>query len=258
MCHETDARPPLPPIRGGAVDAREVELTSADGTRFAAHLSIAADPGGPGIVIMPDVRGLHPFYEDLANRLAEAGVHALALDLYARTAGPGRRGADFEFMPHVEQTEHPTIAADVRAAVEAMRTAEFGAAERVYTMGFCFGGRASFVQAGEGHRPGRRHRLLWLRVRARAARACRSRSSGCPRSSARCSACSAALTRGSPPTASPPSTSALTGAGIDHELITYPGAPHSFFDRIRRRPCRGRAGRVAPGARLRRESPSPG
>ena len=151
MCHETDARPPLPPIRGGAIDAREASLTAADGTRFAAHLAVAATPGGPGIVIIPDVRGLHPFYEDLANRLAEAGVHAIALDLYARTAGPGRRGADFEFMPHVNATAHATISQDVRAGVETLRTPEFGGAERIFTMGFCFGGRASFVQAAERH-----------------------------------------------------------------------------------------------------------
>ena len=32
MCFDDDARPPLPPIRGGAIDARDVRLTSADGT----------------------------------------------------------------------------------------------------------------------------------------------------------------------------------------------------------------------------------
>ena len=25
---------------------------------------------------------------------------------------------------------------------------------------------------------------------------------------------------------------ALTAAGVEHELVTYPGAPHSFFDRL--------------------------
>jgi carboxymethylenebutenolidase len=25
---------------------------------------------------------------------------------------------------------------------------------------------------------------------------------------------------------------ALAGASVDHELVTYPGAPHSFFDRL--------------------------
>ena len=26
---------------------------------------------------------------------------------------------------------------------------------------------------------------------------------------------------------------ALAAAGVEHELVTYPGAPHSFFDRLR-------------------------
>jgi carboxymethylenebutenolidase len=230
MCHQTDARPPLPPIRGGAIDAREVELTSADGTHFAGHLALAASPGGAGIVIIPDVRGLHPFYEDLANRLAEAGVHALAIDLYARTAGPGRRGADFEFMPHVEQTTHPTIASDVRAAVEAMRATGFGGAERVYTMGFCFGGRASFVQAGEGH--GLAGVIGFYGSVAGPGRA------GLPEPVARVPAFECpvlGLFGGADAGITPASIAAfdeaLTAASIDHDLITYPGAPHSFFDR---------------------------
>ena len=160
MCHETDSLPPLPPIRGGAVDASEVSLTSADGTAFAGYLARAEAPGGPGIVVIPDVRGLHPFYLELARRLAEAGVHAVALDLYARTAGPGLRGADFEYMPHVNATERVTIRADVAAGIAALRDATGAAAERVYVMGFCFGGRAAFAQGRRGSRAGRGHRLL--------------------------------------------------------------------------------------------------
>lgn len=230
MCHSSDARPPLPPIRGGAIDARDLELTSADGTRFAAHATVAATPGGPGIVILPDVRGLHPFYEDLANRLAEAGVHALALDLYARTAGPGHRGADFEFMPHVERTEHATISADVRAAVEAIRTPELGAAERVYTMGFCFGGRASLVQGAEGHGlagvigfygsvagPGRAGLPAPIDLAA---------SFECP-----VLGLFGGADHGIPADSVAGFGAALDEAGIANQLITYPGAPHSFFDR---------------------------
>ena len=230
MCHPTDARPPLPPIRGGAIDARDLELISADDTRFAAHAAVAAAPGGPGIVILPDVRGLHPFYEDLTNRLGEAGVHALALDLYARTAGPGHRGADFEFMPHVERAQHETISADVRAAVEAMRTPELGAVERVYTMGFCFGGRASFVQAGEGH--GLAGVIGFYGSVAGPGRA------GLPEPVARVPAfrCPVlGLFGGADEGITPESITAfdeaLKVAGIDHELATYLGAPHSFFDR---------------------------
>ena len=230
MCHSTDARPPLPPVSGGAIDARDLELTSADGTRFAAHMVCAATPGGPGIVIIPDVRGLHPFYEDLANRLGEAGVHALAVDLYARTAGPGRRGPEFEYMPHVEQARAATIAADVRAAVDALRSPDGCAAERIYVMGFCFGGRAAFVQAGEGHGlagvigfygpptgPGRAE--LPAPVERAAA-------FECP-----VLGLFGGADRGIPPESVAAFDAALTTAGIEHRLISYPGAPHSFFDR---------------------------
>jgi hypothetical protein len=40
--------------------------------------------------------GLHPFYEELVVRFGDAGVHALALDYYGRTAGTGSRGGDFD------------------------------------------------------------------------------------------------------------------------------------------------------------------
>ena len=93
MCYDADARPPLPPIRGAALDAGELTLTASDGTQVAAYAARAGAPSGAGIVILPDVRGLHPFFEELALRFAEAGVDAIAIDYFSRTAGTGRRGA---------------------------------------------------------------------------------------------------------------------------------------------------------------------
>ena len=106
MCYDVDAHPPLPPIRGAALDAGDLTLISADGTPVAAYGARAAQPGGAGIAVLPDVRGLHPFYEELALRFAEAGVQAIAIDYFSRTAGTGRRGADFDYMPHVSQARH--------------------------------------------------------------------------------------------------------------------------------------------------------
>jgi carboxymethylenebutenolidase len=63
MCFDTDARPPLPPIRGASIDAGPRTLTSRDGTAIAAYAARAERPSGAGIVIIPDVRGLHPYYE---------------------------------------------------------------------------------------------------------------------------------------------------------------------------------------------------
>ena len=119
MCHEPDARTPLPPISGASDLARsaDIVLRSSDGTEFAAFEAMTSHDAAPGIVILPDVRGLHPFYRDLAMRSAEAGMHAIAIDYFGRTAGPAKRRDDFEYMPHVEQTAEETVQADVRAAV---------------------------------------------------------------------------------------------------------------------------------------------
>src|SRR3990170_7654578 len=74
VCYPPSSRPPLPPddlirtISGGAGGHDEI-LTSEDGARFRAYVATAAE-GEQGIVICPDVRGLIPFYEELAERFA--------------------------------------------------------------------------------------------------------------------------------------------------------------------------------------------
>ncbi len=42
MCFDEDARPPIPPIAGGAVDAERLHLTAVDGNRFVAFSARAA------------------------------------------------------------------------------------------------------------------------------------------------------------------------------------------------------------------------
>ncbi len=148
MCYSDDARPPFPPvIAGGAADAGDLVLRSADGTEFAAYHARASQPSGAGIVILPDVRGLHDFYRELARRFAEAGIHAIAIDYFARTAGHGPRDESFEYRPHVDQARPETVDADARAAMEYLRSADGGGAERVFTVGFCWGGSNSWRQS---------------------------------------------------------------------------------------------------------------
>src|SRR6266511_697316 len=150
MCHPPGARPPdvpadLLPISGGAA-GEDVILTSEDATRFRAHLAKAGE-GDSGVVIAPDVRGLHPFYEELAERFASAGVHAIALDYFGRTAGTTRRGDDFEFREHVAKAKTTTIQADVASAIGHLRGATD--ARRIFVLGFCMGGRQAFFASAE-------------------------------------------------------------------------------------------------------------
>jgi carboxymethylenebutenolidase len=98
MCFDFDARPPdlpedlaIAPLAGGAA-AELLELASADGTHFSAALAESPEASEPTVVILPDVRGLYRFYVELAERFAQAGHHAIAIDYFGRTAGTGERG----------------------------------------------------------------------------------------------------------------------------------------------------------------------
>ena len=104
MCFELDSSPPIPAISGAAVSHRELELEAADGNRFAAFAAEPDEPTGGCVVILPDVRGLYRFYEELALRFAERGHWAIAIDYFGRTAGVGTRDEDFEYREHVAQT----------------------------------------------------------------------------------------------------------------------------------------------------------
>src|SRR3954464_9610968 len=118
MCFDADSEPPIPRIAGAAVSHDELTLTSADGSELAAFLAMPDQNGRAGVVILPDVRGLYRFYEELALRFAERGYAAIAIDYFGRTAGAAKRDEHFEYMPHVEQTTDDDVQADTRAAVE--------------------------------------------------------------------------------------------------------------------------------------------
>jgi carboxymethylenebutenolidase len=222
VCYSDAARVPLPPVSGAAANQGDLVLTSSDGTKFAAYFARAEKPTGAGMVVMPDVRGLHQFYKELAQRFAEAGIDAVAIDYFGRTAGIGDRSDAFEYGPHLEKTTPESIAADVTAAVAYLKTKEGGAVHSVFTVGFCFGGSSSWNQSalqpalngaiGFYGRPSRsepfiakmKAPLLLLIAGADAA---------------------------TPTEAFQAFDKELTQARVAHEMHVYEGAPHSFFDR---------------------------
>lgn len=232
MCYEPSARPPLPPIAGGAhaISTEDLILQAADGNRFNAFGAATTDPDAPGIVILPDVRGLHPFYRDLAVRFAETGVHATAIDYFGRTAGVEERGEDFDFMHHRSQTNPDTIALDVAAAVAHTRSPTGGGADRVFTVGFCFGGRNSFNQAARGHGLAGVIGFYGIPQRTEPSDA------NAPILLARDYECPVlGLFGGADRVISGDDVNrfreALDDAAVPNELVVYGGAPHSFFDR---------------------------
>lgn len=230
MCFDRNSSPPILAGDHAIASAGRATLESSDGTRFGAFEATPEGEAIATVLVLPDVRGLHPYYEELVRRFAEAGVHAVAIDLYARTAGTSKRAADFEYEPHVKQLDGDALGADVAAAVDALRSPDGGEPERLYTIGFCIGGRVSLLQAASGlglagvigcypwpvgpHRSG---------LPAPADEAPRF---GCP-----------VLTiyggadAGIPAEARDAFARALAAAGVEHRSVVYEDAPHSFFDR---------------------------
>lgn len=146
MCHSDDSRPPSAPTAVPVASSADLVLTAADGNQVLAHEARPTVPSGAGIVVMPDVRGLHEFYKALASRFAEVGVEAVAIDYFGRTAPDDDRSEAFAFMPHVERTTPGGVAADVQAGVAHVRG---HGASTVYTVGFCFGGGYSWRQSAD-------------------------------------------------------------------------------------------------------------
>jgi carboxymethylenebutenolidase len=222
MCYSDDARPPLPPISGAAADHGDTVLTSPDGNKFAAHFARASKPTGAGMVVMPDVRGLHHFYKELAERFAEAGIDAVAIDYFGRTAGIGDRSDSFEYQPHLEKVTQEEIATDVGTASDYLRSKDGGSVKALFTVGFCFGGSSSWAQSAfhpdlngcigfygrpvrvEPYIPKMKVPLLLLIAGADAATS---------------------------PEQNRAFLKELSAAHVPHDSHVFEGAPHSFFDR---------------------------
>jgi len=231
MCVDNDSRPPIRPIAGGSAGSRDLRLSSSDGTRFMAHAARAGKPTGAGMVVIPDVRGLHPYYKELADRFAEVGIDAVAIDFFARTAPSDDRGESFDFMSHVPQTKPDALQADIASAVAYLKSKDGGEARSIFSVGFCFGGALSYLQAASG--------LGYSGVIA---------FYGWPLGLSRwpdrpkpidavsryqCGVLSlfGGADQGIPQNTVDEFNAACRKAGVKHEPTVYPGAPHSFFDR---------------------------
>ena len=227
MCVAADGQPPIVLDANGPT-GRRTEMLSADGTRFAAFGVATPSPGtGTGVVVLPDVRGLFAFYERLAEGFAAAGLDAIAIDYFGRTAQDQTRSEDWDFRPHVEATRPEQVREDVATAVDRLRMTR--AVERVYTVGFCFGGGHSFAQAASGlglsgvigfYGPPRARRENFASPIDLVDRF------ECP-----VLGIFGGADESIPPEQIADFDRALSAEGVDHELHTYPGAPHSFFDR---------------------------
>lgn len=229
MCFDADAAPPIAPIHGGSIEHRDLELTAADGNTFMAFEAVGDDNAAPAVVVLPDVRGLYRFYEELALRFAENGFDSVAIDYFGRTAGMAKREAEWEFRPHVQSTTIDGIKADVEAAVSHLRVHD---AERpVFVVGFCFGGSNAWHMAASDLGLAGAVGFYGHPDRPDFPQGAPSILSRVPDFSCPILALQGGDDPGIPVDVDELFQETLAAAERPGEVVIYEGAPHSFFDR---------------------------
>jgi len=100
----------------------------------------------PGLVLIPDVRGLGEHYRDVARRFAAEGFFTLAVDLYSREGAPDLpdMAAVFRWMRALPDRR---VLADLGAAVEHVAGRPEVRADAIGISGFCMGGQYALMAA---------------------------------------------------------------------------------------------------------------
>lgn len=225
MCYDSNARPPDPPGERRAAAGRNLVLRCADENVYSAYLAEPTGAFTAQVLIYPDIRGLHQFYKDLALRFAEVGIRALAIDYFGRSAGVSERGDDFDFQPHVAQMDFTPFMLDVDAALNFLRS---DSDAKIFIVGFCIGGTLALSSGtqnldvaglipfysgikrkfGEGTILETAHSVKYPVL-----------------------GLYGGADQGIPLEAIQTLDTELDKAGVEHKLVVYENAPHSFFDR---------------------------
>jgi carboxymethylenebutenolidase len=102
-----------------------------------------------GVVVIQEAFGVNHHIEDVTRRFAAAGYHAVAPHLFHRAGGGTVDYTDFpSVMPKFKGLTDETVLADFDAAQELLTGAGV-AGSGIGVVGFCFGGRVTFLVALE-------------------------------------------------------------------------------------------------------------
>jgi carboxymethylenebutenolidase len=128
------------------VDSGDLEFDRGS-ERLRGHLAVPSDGAQvPGIVLIPDVHGLSPFYREMAGRFATEGFAVLAVDLYVREGAPKLADAA-EAMRFIAELPDSRVLGDLEAAARFLSSSQRVAGKPVGITGFCMGGQYSLLAA---------------------------------------------------------------------------------------------------------------
>jgi carboxymethylenebutenolidase len=129
-----------------AVTSRTVELATADGP-MSCYEARPAEPASRAVVVVQEAFGVNSYIEGVTDRFAEAGFDAVAPHLFHRAGGGTAPYDDFaKVIPLFEHLTDDGILMDIDAAFAHLNVLGHVAGS-IGLVGFCFGGRVSFLAA---------------------------------------------------------------------------------------------------------------
>jgi carboxymethylenebutenolidase len=130
------------------IATQRVTLQVDDGTSMNAYVARPAEDGKfPGMLVLQEAFGVNAHIRDVTERIAREGYVAIAPELFHRS-GPGFEGRYDDFpsaMPHMQALTEAGQGADIRASYDWLRGHTQVSPDRIASIGFCMGGRASFL-----------------------------------------------------------------------------------------------------------------
>jgi carboxymethylenebutenolidase len=230
MCFDPTARPP---IDGDlqSVESRAFRLESSPRCDMAAFRALPTLnlSRTTGVLLLLDNRGVTPFYERLAKCLASEGYPTLAIDYFARQeSDPKPDLSDMRaVMQRIADLTRDGCYDNVNTGVQHLRNLDSVKVERVIALGFCMGGRIAFLTS-------QAHFGLAGVIGLYGSTGAILDAPGPTQLAAQFTAPILGIFGGADVYIPAQSVSlfekALADAGVSHEIVVYPGAPHSFFD----------------------------
>jgi carboxymethylenebutenolidase len=126
-----------------------ITLSVSDNTSMQAY-TLAPEGKGPfpAMIVFQEAFGVNNHIKDICKRFADLGYITIAPELFHRSAAPGFVAAYTDFpsvLPHIQATNAAKIGYDAQAVYDWLLQQNQVKKESIACIGFCMGGRASFV-----------------------------------------------------------------------------------------------------------------
>lgn len=108
----------------------------------------AGDEPRGAVVVIQEAFGVNEHIQDVTRRFAAEGYHAVAPHLFHRAGGGTVPYGDFaKVLPFYQDLDDSKVLMDVDAALGYLRTSGPWTDRQIGIVGFCFGGRVTFLVA---------------------------------------------------------------------------------------------------------------